>query len=154
MNCRWHALKVASQLHGARFFGRILHSRMPLDPTPARLKLLQACDQWHSSRRGSTVLPVDTVNYVQTLKAWSTFVELVRELSPSTSMCPGPDCDGHQGESSMGVYPTWYPCEPNTAPNTPPSTTNSTMSGARFPTRNLHSRMPLVPTHARLKRAC
>jgi hypothetical protein len=32
------------------FFGRNLHSRMPLVPTPARLKLLQACDQWHSSR--------------------------------------------------------------------------------------------------------
>jgi hypothetical protein len=28
-----------------------LHSRMPLVPTPARLKLLQACDQWHSSRK-------------------------------------------------------------------------------------------------------
>jgi hypothetical protein len=36
------------------FFGRNLHSRMPLDPMPARLtarlKLLHACDQWHSSR--------------------------------------------------------------------------------------------------------
>jgi hypothetical protein len=27
------------------FFGRNLHSRMPLVPTPARLKLLHACDQ-------------------------------------------------------------------------------------------------------------
>jgi hypothetical protein len=26
-----------------------LHSRMPLVPTPALLKLLQACDQWHFS---------------------------------------------------------------------------------------------------------
>jgi hypothetical protein len=33
------------------FFGRNLHSRMPLVPTPARLKLLHACDQWHSSRK-------------------------------------------------------------------------------------------------------
>jgi hypothetical protein len=32
------------------FSDRILHSRMPLAPTPARLKLLHACDQWHSSR--------------------------------------------------------------------------------------------------------
>ena len=32
------------------FFGRKLHSRMPLVPTPARFKLLQACAQWHSSR--------------------------------------------------------------------------------------------------------
>jgi hypothetical protein len=38
-----------------------------LDPMPARLKLVQACDQWHSSRV-STPLPVDTVNCVQTLK--------------------------------------------------------------------------------------
>jgi hypothetical protein len=34
------------------FFGRTLHSRMPLVPTPLlRLKLLHACAQWHSSRK-------------------------------------------------------------------------------------------------------
>jgi hypothetical protein len=33
------------------FSGRNLHSRMPLDPTHVRLKLLHACDQWHSSRK-------------------------------------------------------------------------------------------------------
>jgi hypothetical protein len=49
------------------FFGRNPHSRMPLVPTPARLKLWQACDQWHSSRV-STLLTVHTVNCVQTLK--------------------------------------------------------------------------------------
>jgi hypothetical protein len=32
------------------FADRKLHSRMPLDPTHVRLKLLHACDQWHSSR--------------------------------------------------------------------------------------------------------
>jgi hypothetical protein len=32
------------------FFGRNLHSMMPLVPTPARLTLLHAYDQWHSSR--------------------------------------------------------------------------------------------------------
>jgi hypothetical protein len=32
------------------FFDRKLHSRMPLVPTPARLKLLHACDQCHSTR--------------------------------------------------------------------------------------------------------
>jgi hypothetical protein len=32
------------------FSDRILHSKMPLDPTHVRLKLLHACDQWHSSR--------------------------------------------------------------------------------------------------------
>jgi kinesin family protein 6/9 len=31
------------------FFGINLYSRMPLVPTPARLKLLHACDQYHSS---------------------------------------------------------------------------------------------------------
>jgi hypothetical protein len=33
-----------------RVFDSKFHSRMPLGPTPARLKLLKACDQWHSSR--------------------------------------------------------------------------------------------------------
>jgi hypothetical protein len=32
------------------FFDRNLHSRMQLDPTHVRLKLLHVCDQWHSSR--------------------------------------------------------------------------------------------------------
>jgi hypothetical protein len=32
------------------FLGRHLHSRMPLVLTPARLKLLHACNQWHFSR--------------------------------------------------------------------------------------------------------
>ena len=31
-------------------FGQKLQSRISLVPTPARLKLLHACDQWHSSR--------------------------------------------------------------------------------------------------------
>jgi len=44
--------------------------------------------------------------------AWPRFVELVRELSPSTIICPGPDCDGHQGESGLGKYPVWHPCVP------------------------------------------
>jgi len=44
--------------------------------------------------------------------AWSRFVKLVRELSPSTIICPGPDCDGHQGESGLGKYPTWFSCDP------------------------------------------
>jgi hypothetical protein len=34
-----------SEIARCAFFGRNLHSRMPLVPTPARLKLLQACDQ-------------------------------------------------------------------------------------------------------------
>jgi len=40
-----------SKLTGTvRVFDRNLHARMPLDPTHVRLKLLHACDQWHSSR--------------------------------------------------------------------------------------------------------
>jgi hypothetical protein len=47
-----------------------LHSRMPLRFTPLlRLKRYHACDQWHVSRV-STLLPVDIVNAVQTLKVW------------------------------------------------------------------------------------
>jgi hypothetical protein len=47
------------------FFNRNPHSRMPLVPTPARLKRAAsseqaACDQWHSSRK-FTLLPVDIV---------------------------------------------------------------------------------------------
>jgi aconitase B len=45
------------------FSDRNLHSRMPLDATHVRLKLLHACDQWHSSRK-FTFLPVATVNCV------------------------------------------------------------------------------------------
>lgn len=44
--------------------------------------------------------------------AWVRFVDLVRALSPDTIICPGPDCDGHQGESGVGKYPTWNPCHP------------------------------------------
>jgi hypothetical protein len=49
-------------------FNRKLHSRMLLILTPARLKLLHACDQWHSSRVFTLLLPVGTVNSVQTRK--------------------------------------------------------------------------------------
>jgi hypothetical protein len=57
------------QQHRVRcaFSDRNLHSRMPLDPTHVRLKLLHACDQWHSSRV-SIFLPVHTENCVQTMK--------------------------------------------------------------------------------------
>jgi hypothetical protein len=45
-------------------------SRVPLSATPLlRLKLLRACDQWHSSRVSThTLSPVDAVNSVKTLK--------------------------------------------------------------------------------------
>jgi hypothetical protein len=37
-------------VYGLRFRQIWSHSRMPLVSTPARLKLLHVCDQWHSSR--------------------------------------------------------------------------------------------------------
>lgn len=42
------------------------------------------------------------------------FIELVRRLSPSTIMCPGPDCDAQYRHSGLPAYPTWYPCTLNT----------------------------------------
>jgi hypothetical protein len=45
--------------------------------------------------------------------AFPRFVALVRELSPSTIICPGPDCDGHRGEDGVGQYPTWLECSPD-----------------------------------------
>lgn len=44
--------------------------------------------------------------------AWPRFIELVREVSPNTIICPGPDCDGHRTETGVGKYPVWYPCAP------------------------------------------
>jgi hypothetical protein len=41
-------------LYGALFFDRNPYSRMPLVPTPARLKLSHACDQYHSSRASTS----------------------------------------------------------------------------------------------------
>jgi hypothetical protein len=38
-------------------FDRNLYARVPLVPTPARLKFLQACDQWHASRVSAAFLP-------------------------------------------------------------------------------------------------
>lgn len=50
--------------------------------------------------------------------AWPRFVQMVRELSPSTLICPGPDCDGHGNESGLGSYPVWFPCTPESAHGT------------------------------------
>ena len=60
--------------------------------------------------------------------AWPRFVQLVRELSPSTVICPGPDCDGHQGESGVARYPSWFPCDPST-PSTPGGNISLTCGG-------------------------
>jgi hypothetical protein len=49
----WHDYVECVLVNSVRcaFSDRNLHSRMPLDPTHVRLKLLHACDQWHSSRK-------------------------------------------------------------------------------------------------------
>jgi hypothetical protein len=44
-----HACHGPREVYGS-FFPTDLHSRMPLVPKPARLKLVIACDQWHASR--------------------------------------------------------------------------------------------------------
>jgi hypothetical protein len=49
-------------------FGRDLRSRMPLVSTPACLKFVLVCEQWHSSPVVA-LLPADPVNVFQTLKA-------------------------------------------------------------------------------------
>ena len=50
-------------------------------------------------------------------EAWPQFINLVRRLSPTTIICPGPDCTGHAGdgdhESGNGWYPAWLSCQPN-----------------------------------------
>eukprot|EP00928_Gymnodinium_smaydae_P044665 TRINITY_DN29797_c0_g1_i1.p1 TRINITY_DN29797_c0_g1~~TRINITY_DN29797_c0_g1_i1.p1 ORF type:complete len:476 (+),score=48.44 TRINITY_DN29797_c0_g1_i1:37-1464(+) len=51
--------------------------------------------------------------------AWPLFVKLIREKSPDTIICPGPDCDGHQGESGLATYPSWFPCNPQPDPTDP-----------------------------------
>jgi tetratricopeptide (TPR) repeat protein len=56
------------------FSDRNLHSRMPLDPMHVRLKLVHACDQWHSSRKSAFLTGSPPVNCVQTLKAHAMYL--------------------------------------------------------------------------------
>jgi hypothetical protein len=65
------------------FFGRNLLSRMPLVPTPARLKLLHACA--NGIPLGSPLfLLVHTVNCVQTLKVnigkWRRIIKVLKDI--------------------------------------------------------------------------
>jgi hypothetical protein len=69
---------------------------MLLDPTPSRLKLLQAGKQYNSSR-GCTFLPVDAVNYVGTLQGdpnlpflWSSYCDLFQLHPPGRKPTPAP----------------------------------------------------------------
>ena len=87
------------------FFDRNLHSRMPLSFTPVlRLKLLHACDQWHSSRvftpltgphcklrpntEGRRNRQVLTAKRGQRPTAWLTFEEVQCSFSDSILQLP------------------------------------------------------------------
>lgn len=51
--------------------------------------------------------------------AWPRFIELVRRMSPSTVICPGPDCDTRYRHTGLhGVYPDWYACKERLAHGT------------------------------------
>jgi hypothetical protein len=127
------------------FLDRSLHSRMPLDPTQVRLKLLRACDQWHSSRE-STALTVAIVNYAETLKG------LRRRMRAISTDWRG----------SITWLPTqllpprlrsrrvWIKNSTRTAPSTHCQMRWSSVRCAFFG-GNVHSRMPLDPTHVHLK---
>ena len=47
--CCVRASNIGLWLVRRAFSNAMLHLRMPLDPTPVRLKRCHACDQWHSS---------------------------------------------------------------------------------------------------------
>ena len=53
---------------------------------------------------GGAACPIEN-NVSSFPAAYPRFVALVRKLSPSTVVCPGPDCDGHRGEGGLGQYP-------------------------------------------------
>jgi hypothetical protein len=95
-----------------RLFDRKLHSRMPLLLTPARLKLLHACDRWHSSR-DSTSLPGDTANSIQTLKAYcpNAYCDYPIAYHPSTVDKPNVSkallCKAHQHGVRVQSFTYW-----------------------------------------------
>jgi hypothetical protein len=70
------------------FSDRNLHSRTPLVPTHVCLKRT-SCDQWHSSRV-FTLLPVDTMNCVATLKDGGIMAALEPPACGSISFAPPP----------------------------------------------------------------
>jgi hypothetical protein len=97
------------------FSDRNLHSKMSLLSTPARLTLLHACDQWHSSR-ASTFLPGDTVNCVQTLKVHRTLLTHRVTLCVVTTTLPwGNNSTTSRSNNNLsGLHQTYVP--PRTAP--------------------------------------
>jgi hypothetical protein len=79
------SLRTTVPLVRCAFSDRILHSRMPLDPTHVRFSTLEAnmCDQWHSSRE-SIALTIVTINYAQTLKVNGTTASSPSSTSRAT----------------------------------------------------------------------
>jgi hypothetical protein len=87
------------QGYGARGFDRNSRSRMPLVPTPSRLKRCHSCDPNDIPLGLSLLLPVGTVNYVQPLKvrgrwkdglgtaaAWGSYRARFSFLTPSNQV--------------------------------------------------------------------
>jgi hypothetical protein len=121
-------------------FDRSLHSRMALVPTPLlRLKRCYACDQWHSSR-ASAAFPVTTVSSVQTPRAATAVSH--RVCTPLTGW------HGKFRPNTEGLRRRY-----RTESDAHRKTIQDMHARCAFFDRNLHSRMPLVPTPARLKRA-
>jgi hypothetical protein len=87
---------ACGQWYGARFFNRILHSRMPLDPTCVRLKRCHACDPMAFLSGVYCLLPVGTVNSVQTLKVFN---------HTGCNPNPNPNPNHHFCPNTEGVAP-------------------------------------------------
>jgi hypothetical protein len=121
-----------------------------------------ACDQWHSSRVLS-FLPIHTVNCVQTLKALFTFGtglsytdfsltchqttrvgSGVGAAKSFTFTCSVTNTGRLHGDEVVQVF--------HSVSATIKAAAKHPVHGARFFGRNIHSRMPLDPTHVRLKR--
>jgi hypothetical protein len=77
---------------------------MSLEHTPARVKLLHACDQWNSSRP-VTFLLVATVNHATTLKAKLAQVQVQYDNVSNAAYNVGPFASYSAVQSGTGCKP-------------------------------------------------
>jgi hypothetical protein len=130
-----------------------LHSRgVPLSFTPLlRLKRCHACGQWHSSR-AATFLPVGTVNVVhkhkrQNKTSWKQRMKAANhELRHTLLTGLKAEQDELEAENEAENAALLAVAEDETA------AVHGWNVRCAFFSRNLPSRMPLDPTHVRLKR--
>jgi hypothetical protein len=132
-----------------QFSDRIWNSRIPLVITPARLKLLHESDQWHSARE-STLLLVDTVKYVGPLKVNSTYL-----VNAHRNLCARNDyqnlgVNGARAGAMNDTIQAGLSRHPTT--DQPMVLLYALIGTVRVFGKKIHSRMPLDPTHVRLKR--